>query len=94
MLYASLCINDPFACMKLRMFCRKHQIRKQTFPLVAPDRSKSTLMMLHPTHVCDNDVFIDHTHWRSENEKVARMMLLMLNVRSPSLLKHPSEVRY
>ena len=56
--------------------------------------SKSALMTLHPTHVYDNDVFIDHTHWRSKKEKVARTALLALNARSPSLLKHPDEVRY
>ena len=41
-----------------------------------------------------HDVFIDHTHWRFENKKVARTALLALNMRSPSLLKRPSEVRY
>ena len=66
----------------------------KTFPPVAPNGSKSALMTLHPTHVYDNDVFIDHTHWRSKKEKVARTALLALNAWSPSLLNHPGEVRY
>ena len=94
MLYASLCINNPSAHMELRMFCRKHRIRKQTFPPVAPNGLKSALMTLHPMHVYDNDVFIDHTHWRSKNKKVVRTALLALNAKSPSLLKRPGEVRY
>ena len=60
---------------------------------VAPDGSESALMTLHPRHVYKNDVYIDHTHWQSENENVARTVSLLLNVRSPSLLKRPSEVR-
>ena len=87
------CINNPSAYMELRMFCRKHQIWKQTFPPVAPNGSKSALMTLHPMHMYDNDIFIDHTHWRYKNENVARTALLALNARSPSLLKHPGEVR-
>ena len=84
-----LCIlmhNNPSAFVELQMLCRKRLIQKQTFPPVAPDGSESALMTFHPTHVYKNDVFIDHTHWRSENEKAARTASLVLNMWSPSLL--------
>ena len=93
MLYASICINNPSAYVKLRMFCSKHRIWKQTFPPVAKNGLRSALMTLHQTHVYNSNVFIDHTHWRSKNEKVAKIELLALNVWSPSLLKRPSKVR-
>ncbi len=34
--------------------------------------------------VYNSDAFIDHTHWRSKNEMVARIELLELNTWSPS----------
>ena len=48
---------------------------------------------VYPTHVYNGDVFIDHAHWLSKNEKAARTEFLALNTWSPSLLKHPGEVR-
>ena len=46
-LFASSCINNPSAWLKLRISFRKHAIRKQMFPKVAPDGSESSLMTLH-----------------------------------------------
>ena len=63
------------------MFCRKRRIRKRTFPPVAPDWSESALMTLHPRHVYKDDVFIDHTHWLSENEYIVHVMRGQRHVR-------------
>ena len=93
MLNASLCINNSGVYVELRMFCRKRPIRKQTFPPSAQDGSDSALMTYYPTHVYNSDVFIDHAHWRSKNEKAARTELLALNAWSASLLRRRSEVR-
>ena len=61
------------------MLCRKRRIRKQMFPPVVSDRIEFTSMTLH---VRKHGVFIDHTHWQSEDKMGARRALLALNVRS------------
>ena len=64
------------------MLCRKRRIRKQTFPPVASDRIEFASMTFH---VRKHNIFIDHTHWQSEDETGVRRALLALNVRSASL---------
>ena len=49
---------------------------------VASDVMECALMTLQWMHVRKH-VFIDHTHWRSENEMAARRVLLVLSARSP-----------
>jgi hypothetical protein len=83
-LYTFLCINNPSTHVKLRMFCRIRRIQKTTLSPIAPDGSKSVLMTLHRTHVYNGD-------WRSENEKIARTEVLVLNIWSHLLLKRSSE---
>ena len=68
--------NNPSAFVKLNV------LQETLIPEanISTSCSKSALMMLHPTHMYKNDVFIDHTHWRSENKKAMSTALLALNV--------------
>jgi hypothetical protein len=72
------------------MFCRNAESEGN----ISASCSKRVEVCLDDVALYNNDPFIDHTHWQSENEKVAKTELLALNAWIPSLLKYPSEVRY